>query len=312
MLSVTVYAQQLPQYSQYLRNQYMINPASAGVYDFTDVTLSGRWQWVGFDNSPRTTYLSATRPLKKLSTVPINPGIRTGSGVYRNPEVNTGVKKHAVGGQIIADQYGAFQKISLSGTYAIHFPISKRVNFSFGTKLGLSTNSFLEKKAIVNDASIDNSYQKYISNNKAKYILDIGAGVYVYSNEFFFGISADQLTQDFVKFGKGTAFFNPRTTFFATGGYKIKLNQDYSLTPALIAKYVYPSPISIEGTIALEYKEWMWGGFSYRHKDAIIGMFGMNLSNKFKIGYSYDYTLSRINKFSSGGHELILGIMIGR
>ena len=61
------YAQQNPQYSQYLRNQFMINPAAAGVYDFVDITMSGRWQWLGFDDSPRTAYLSGTFVLGSLS-----------------------------------------------------------------------------------------------------------------------------------------------------------------------------------------------------------------------------------------------------
>ena len=58
-----VKAQQLPQISQYLRNQYMINPGAAGVYDFTDVTLGGRLQWAGLEDAPKTSYLAASAPL---------------------------------------------------------------------------------------------------------------------------------------------------------------------------------------------------------------------------------------------------------
>jgi len=56
----------------------------------------------------------------------------------------------------------------------------------------------------------------------------------------------------------------------------------------------------------------MWAAVSYRHKDALVGMVGMNLSNRFKIGYSFDFTISDINYYASSGHELILGIMLGR
>ena len=59
------YTQQVPQYSQYLRNQFMVNPAAAGVYDFTDVTVSGRMQWLGLENAPMTSYASACAPLSK-------------------------------------------------------------------------------------------------------------------------------------------------------------------------------------------------------------------------------------------------------
>jgi type IX secretion system PorP/SprF family membrane protein len=312
VISWANFAQQLPQYSQYLRNQYMINPGSAGVYDFLDVTTSGRWQWLGFDNSPRTIYLSATKPLNKKAKPPYNPALRTSTGVYKNPEINTGKFKHAVGGQMIADQYGAFRRLSLSGTYAIHIPVSKNYNLSFGTKLGLSNNAFLQDRAEVLNSASDNSYQSYIGNNKAKYVMDLGAGLYLYSKDLFVGISADQLTRDFVKFGSGTAFFDQRMVLFLTAGYKVKLNENMTITPALLLKYMSPAPSSVEGTLLFEYQERIWGGLSYRHKDALVAMFGLNVNEKIKLGYSYDYSISSMNRVSTGGHELILGLMIGR
>ena len=65
MCGAFAYGQQLPQYSQYLRNQYMVNPAAAGVYDFVDITLAGRLQWLGFENAPKTSYLSVTSPVSR-------------------------------------------------------------------------------------------------------------------------------------------------------------------------------------------------------------------------------------------------------
>lgn len=305
-------AQQLPQYSQYLRNQFMVNPGAAGTYDFTDVTLSGRWQWLGFTNAPMTSYLSVAKALNKQAKPPYNPGIRTSSGVYRNPEIKTGKFKHALGGQVIADQYGAFRKLSLSGTYAMHIPLSKEVNLSFGTKLGLSNSTFLKERAEVLNSSTDNTYQSFIGNNKGKYFMDLGSGLYLYSKRFFVGVSADQLTKGFVQFGSGTANFDPRMSFYFTGGYKALITEDLSLTPAFLVKYMKSAPAAIEGSLQIEFKEWIWGALSYRHKDAIIGMVGMNINDKIKLGYSYDFSISKMNKYSSGGHELVLGLMLGR
>jgi type IX secretion system PorP/SprF family membrane protein len=96
------------------------------------------------------------------------------------------------------------------------------------------------------------------------------------------------------------------------GGYKIPINKDFTLTPAILLKNMRPAPFSIEGTLMAEYKEWMWAGISYRNKDAVVGMFGMSISEKFKFGYSYDFSVSEMDKVSSGGHELVLGIMLGR
>lgn len=311
-LAFSSFGQQIPQYSQYLRNQFMANPAAAGTYDFTDITLSGRSQWTGFDNAPMTSYLSIAAPIGRREKVRYDPGIRTGSGIVKNPEVGTGKIKHAIGGQVLADQYGAFQKMQFAGTYAIHLPLSKKVNMSFGAKVGLSNNSFIQSRAVVNDPTNDKTYVDFTSNNSRKNILDLGAGLYVYSNKFFFGIAADQLTKSMVSFGSASANFDPQMYFNATGGIKLNVNDNITITPAFIVKYMTPAPISIEGTLQVEYKEWLWAGVSYRNTDAIVGMVGLNINKKLKFGYSYDYSISRFNQYSTGGHELVLGIMLGR
>lgn len=320
LFSGTLVAQQVPQYSQYLRNQYMVNPAAAGIYDFIDITLSGRWQWVGFNDSPKTAYLSGSTVLGQNKKVPYNPAFRVSQGPVRNPEIKTGKLKHAVGGQILADQYGAFRRLNASGTYAIHLPVSKNYNLSFGTKLGLSNNTFLQEKAVVLNTldpfstynGGDAEYDNFIKNQSNKFIMDIGAGFYFYSNKLFFGVSADHLSKDFVEFGSGTANFNTQIHYNVTGGIKLKVSEDITLMPALLVKYMSPAPVSLEGSLQLEYKEWLWAGVSYRHSDAVIGMVGLNVSERFKFGYSYDFSLSRFNTVSTGGHEIVLGLMLGR
>lgn len=313
------FAQQLPQYSQYLRNQIMINPGATGVYDFIDLTVGGRYQWAGFDNAPKTMYLYGSSPLK-FEKVRYNPQLRTSAGPIRNPEIKTGKLKHALGGQVVADEYGAFRKLSAAVTYAIHIPVAKKLNMSFGAKLGLSNNAFLQDRAVVltqmsgytGAAVTDNSYATYLQNTGNVNFMDIGAGLYFYNNKFFGGISADQLSRDFVSFGSGSANFDPNMHFNATAGYKFPVSKNVSLMPAVLAKYMGPAPLSIEGSLQLEYKEWLWFGMSYRHTDAVVGMIGANLSRKFKVGYSFDFSLSQFNKYTAGGHELVLGIMLGR
>ncbi|MDO7613085.1 MAG: type IX secretion system membrane protein PorP/SprF [Crocinitomicaceae bacterium] len=311
-------AQQIPQYSQFQRNQFMINPAAAGVYDFVDITMSGRWQWLGVDDSPKTSYLAFSVPVR-FTPKYYNPGIRTSSGPVENPDIKTGKLKHTFGGQLLADQYGAFRKFSFSGTYAIHMPITKKVNLSFGVKAGLSNNSFLADQAQVLNIMApdqnqynDPTYDNFIQNQSNKYIMDVGAGLYLYSKNLFFGLAAEQLTRDMVEFGQGTANFDPQLHYSILGGYKIPINNSFTLTPGFLIKYMTPAPVSIDANVQLEYKNWLWMTLGYRHTDAVIAMVGMNISKRFKFGYSYDFSVSRFNSYSSGGHELTLGLMIGR
>ncbi len=304
------FAQQMPQYSQYLRNQFMVNPGAAGVYNFTDVTVSGRMQWLGFTNAPMTSYASVTTLLSKNQKERYNPSLHISSGPIKSPEVKTGKLKHAIGGQLVGDQYGAFRKVQFSGTYAIHIPVSPKYNISFGTRLGISNNAFLQDKAIVKNQATDGTYTDYTANQATQNIMNIGAGLYFYSDKSFFGVAADQLTRNMVNFGSSTANFDPTIHINITGGIKLPVTPDLTITPAFLVKYMSPAPPSIEGTIQAEYKERFWGGLSYRNKDAVIIMAGLNISQRFKFGYSYDYSISRFNNYSSGGHELILGIML--
>jgi type IX secretion system PorP/SprF family membrane protein len=314
LLSTLSWSQQIPQYSQFARNQALVNPGAVGAYDFIDITMGGRWQWAGFTNAPMTGYLLVNSPVKKkTSRARFNPSLRVSDATVKAPEVSTGKLKHAVGGMFVADQYGAFRSMFMSGTYALHIPMTQKMNLSFGTRLGLSNNAFIQERAQVLSGTVDNEYSAYSSQGTNNFIMDLGAGLYLYTERLFVGIATDHLTKDLVNFGGGNDLnFNRKMHFNFVAGYKFKLNDEWTLTPSTIVKFMYPTPPSWNITLTTEYKEMLWFGFSYRHTDAVVGMLGTQISNKFKLGYSFDFSISKFNKVSSGGHELILGIMLGR
>lgn len=320
--SMSVWGQQLPQYSQFSRNPVVVNPGAVGAYDQIDITLGGRYQWVGFGNldyqgnvSPRTAYLYGTGILSRTK-VRYNPALRISNGPIRSPKVGTGKLKHALGGQLVMDEYGAFNTLQAAAMYAIHIPINRDVNMSLGLKAGMTNHSFLSDKAqVLSDMTgtvgLDPVYQTFMASGGASsWIMDVGAGFYMYSQKFYFGVSADQLTKDLVSTGTGAANFNPEMHFQLVGGYKFDLNQDWSITPSLLGKFMSPAPLTIEGNLMFDYKQWLWFGASYRHKDAIVAMIGGNISQRFHIGYSYDYSISNIRLFNSGGHEVVLGFRL--
>ncbi len=313
-----LYAQQLPQYSQFHRNQGMTNPGAIGSYDFMDITVGSRYQWLGLNNdfqgsvAPRTAYFNFATTLRP-EPIRHNPSLRTSAGPVTNPEVGTGRLKHGIGGQFIADEYGAFREMTLNGTYAVHVPLTESINIALGARIGISNHTFLTDKAQVlsqmTGTGTDATYQNFIQNGYSRMFMDLNTGLYLYSNRFFVGISGNQLTQDFVSLGSGITNFNPVMHFNLIGGYTIELNDEFTLMPALSAKYMNPSPPIMQLNIQGEYKEWLWMGLGYRHTDAAIIMVGANINERFKLGYSFDYSTSRINSFTAGGHEIILGIM---
>ena len=318
LTSTGVFGQQLAQYSQFHRNQVMSNPGATGSYDFMDVTLGTRYQWLGLSNSmqgqvsPRSIYANFATTIKP-EPIRHNPSLRTSIGPIKNPELGTGKLKHGIGGQIKADEYGAFREMAFSGTYAIHVPLSEQVNIALGARIGLSNHSFMPDKAEVlshiQGGATDQTYENFSQTGNSRMFLDIGTGLYVYSKRFFVGISGNQLTQDFISLGSGLTNFNPVMHFDVTGGFYLNLNEDITLMPAISVKYMNPAPPAAQLNIQAEYKEWLWLGLGYRYKDAAIIMAGANINERFKIGYSFDYSTSRFNNLTAGGHEVVLGLM---
>jgi type IX secretion system PorP/SprF family membrane protein len=313
------FAQQLPQYSQYHRNQIMANPGAAGSYDFLDLTIGGRYQWAGFDNAPMTAYAYGSSVINKPK-VRYNPSLRTSNGPVRNPKVSTGRVKHALGGEFYLDEYGAFRKLSFSGIYAIHLPVTRSSNLSLGTKLGLTNNAFLADRAVVltqmngyDGAPMeDDVYNQFLLDQSSLNFMNIGLGLYYYSDQFFLGVSADQLSRDFVSFGSGTANFDPNIHTQLIAGYKFPISENVTLMPSFIGKYMAPAPFSFDVNMQFEYKEWLWIMAGYRNSnDLIIGL-GANLNERFKFGYSFDFTTEKIGSYTNGSHEIVMGLMIGR
>ncbi|MDX2361479.1 MAG: type IX secretion system membrane protein PorP/SprF [Crocinitomicaceae bacterium] len=312
--------QQIPQYSQFTRNQYIINPAAAGSDDYMKIALAGRMQWVGVEGAPNTSYLYFTAPVNKMRLASMK---RTFGRVRRNrrsvkpPSMKVFKMNHAFGAQLLIDQYGPFRTLKLAGTYAVHFPINRDYSFSFGANLGLSSRSFISEKAqvlsnLTDLGYSDNTYNAYSSNRSAQYTMDLDAGLYFYGKGLFAGFSVSQLTKDLVKFGNKTTNFDPRMHFYLSAGYKIQVTNRMTLTPALLFKYMKPAPISMELNVQAEFREVFWLGLSYRHKDAVVAMIGANLWEKFSIGYSVDISVSKFNQVSSGGHELVLSLALGK
>lgn len=317
--SGVVYGQQLPQFSQFHRNQSMSNPGATGAYDFLDITLGSRYQWLGFNNdvqgnvAPRTTYLNISNILRK-EKIRYNPSLRTSCGSFEKPKVGTGKIKHAVGAQFIADEYGAFRNLAFSGTYAIHVPLSASTNLSLGTRVGMSNHNFLQSKAevlsLMTGGPTDATYDQFVSQGFSRMFMDLNMGLYLYSDKFFFGISGNQLTQNLVSIGSGNTNFDPKMHFDLSGGVYIDLNDNMTIMPSVSTKYMSPAPLAIQLNVQMEYKRWLWYGVGYRHNDAVIAMVGGTINDRFKLGYSFDYSLSRFNNFTSGGHELVLGFVI--
>src|SRR4051812_4813712 len=131
------YAQQRPYYSQYVLNTFIVNPAVAGIENYTDVKISYRHQWTGINGSPTTSYLSIHGPLHKSSEKRENPTSFHPSG--ENPRGEqywndyTATDPHAgVGVTVLDDKTGPLNRFSISAAYAYHLPLTRKISISGG------------------------------------------------------------------------------------------------------------------------------------------------------------------------------------
>lgn len=310
-------AQQAPHYTQYMLNQFIINPALAGIENYTDVKISHRHQWVGLQDAPVTTYLTIHGPIGKADD-------RITATSYEMPGENprgenywqqyTAAKPHhGIGLKIINDRTGPLSRIGAYAAYAYHIGISAQTSLSAGFEAGVRKLSLNRSKLDFGSANpIDPAV--YASGDINSVKPDFGAGIYLYSPDYFIGLSAQQVIPQNVYFSdlQVKATQNKLVPhIFATAGYRFQLNDDFSALPSVMLKMVSPVPAQIDINCKVQYRDLVWAGVSVRPQDGFAGLLGVNVSNTFNVGYSYDYTTSALNTISKGTHEIMVGFLLG-
>jgi len=280
-------AQQLPQYSQYMINDYVINPAVAGKNSYYEALSSNRYQWAGITDAPRTYILSLDGPLKS--------------------------KNVGLGGYVFTDITGPTRRTGFYGSYAYHIKLNEKLRLSMGLSGGLLQFAVDGSQITLHDAATDPAFSKALQSTL---IPDFGFGTYLYSTDhkFYLGISAPQLLQNKLKFfDVATSSLSKLTTHgYITGGYRFDINDDYTIEPATIIQLSDASPIQVDIGARTIYKKMVWLGVSYRTQDAVSAMLGYCYQNYLMISYSYDFVTSDIGKYSTGTHEIVLGIKFNK
>ncbi len=311
----TSFAQQRPHYTQYILNNYILNPALSGIENYTDVKMSARDQWVGLNGAPKTFYVSVHGPIgkkdyKTTATSFNMPGQNPRGNAYWE-NYTASEAHHGIGFFMISDKTGLYNRFTADVSYAYHLGLSPRTNIAAGFSGGLSKISYDQSKATPvdpNDPAIESS-----SANIYKIVPDLNAGIWIYSADYFIGLAAQQIAPQKVSFTSNTEGFKLLPHIFATTGYRFLLNDDINAIPSIMVKYVVGSPVApqFDINVKLQYMDLLWVGGSYRLQDGYAAMVGLNVGNTFNVGYSYDLTTTRLNTVSRGTHEIVLGFLIG-
>ena len=275
-ICVTVSAQQDPMFTQYMHNPVSINPAYAGSRGTLNIVGMHRQQWVGIDGAPKTLALSINSPFIKYNV--------------------------GIGFTLLYDQLGPTKQTGLFGDYSYHLKIKNKTKLALGLKAGISIiekdlNNLIHYNE--DDYLAMNGYQKL-------YLPNFGLGTYLYSDRYYLGLSIPKLLQNSLSDNSNTLVSKEKRHYFVTGGVVFDMTENIKFKPSTTLRIVKGSPVSTELSLAVLLQERLWFGAMYRLGDALGALVKIDLSKELSIGYSYDYTLSKLGVYSQGTHEIYI------
>ncbi|HQW06342.1 MAG: type IX secretion system membrane protein PorP/SprF [Flavobacteriales bacterium] len=282
ILVAQVDAQQLPQLTQYQFNDYVVNPAVAGSRPFFEIRSAHRYQWVGIQDAPRTFTFSGSSPVGE---------------------------KMGVGGYIFTDIVGPTRRTGFQFSYAYHLKLTQDIKLSLAVSAGMLQFLIDGSKIQFHDPG-DPVLDEQL---RGDLLPDAKFGFYLYGERFWFGATAPQLLQNKVYFlDQASTLSRMEDHYYMMGGYRLPIGDDWRVEPSFLLKYTTPVPLKIDVTATIRYKDTFWLGAGFRTNDAYSAMVGYWLKKTFQFGYSYDIITSNLQNYSTGTHEVMLAVTIGK
>lgn len=299
-------AQQVPMYSQYIMNGFLINPSFAGRDGYTTINLTVREQWVGMAGAPSTYAASfQTRILK-------NSYISKSTSVRKKLVKPTKGGKVGVGGYVFNDNNGIMHRTGIQAAYAYHIAMGSTAGVPNNLAFGLALTAY--QFAINTDGLIFDPDDPLLNSyDRSVFIPDFNFGASFTTSKYYVGFAMTNLFRGSLLFGDTSSTKrNELGNFFLTGGMKFPLSRDWMLEPSAFIKasdMLFKS-VQMDLTTRVYYKDDYWAGLSWRTNDAIIMMMGLKY-DRFVFAYAFDFTLTDIRKQSFGTHEISLAVRFG-
>lgn len=273
-MTQTSNAQQIPNFSMYNMNHYLVNPAATGTTDRLPVSLSYRKMWAGFDNSPSVQYLSADMLV---------------------------ARSMGVGARLFNFQAGPLRKTGLEGSYSYHLSLgSGDTKLSFGLSL-LLYQFFLDKASLV----VEDIDDEVFMGKEQMFVPDAGFGTYLYGSNYYVGISVPQLFQRNIDLKSDIILQQKQVRhYYLHGGYIFEAGSDFKIEPSVLLKFIEAGIFQADINALVTYKDMINFGVSYRTEDAMCFQLGYKNPDLF-IGYAYDLPLSGMAGNTWGSHEIL-------
>ncbi|MCJ0742854.1 PorP/SprF family type IX secretion system membrane protein [Pedobacter montanisoli] len=287
-------------YSQYMFNNLLINPAYAGYKEDINITLLNRNQWVGIKDAPTT------------------QSFIIDGAFFNNKNVGLGLS-------VMNDKVGIQGQTSFMANYAYRLPVGENSRLSFGLGLGAIQFTLNGNNAVVGDGSDRN-----FSGQQTYFSPDARFGIYFSNDRFYAGASVNNALTKILNENKERAKYVilPPTNFFLTVGGLLNVNESLKFKPSLMLRQDPNGYGNFDTNLSFLIKETLWLGASYRmgvdmlknnqdinktfQQNSLIGLVEVFIAKSVRVGYAFDYSLSKLNGYTGGSHEISVGLTIGK
>ncbi len=267
-------AQQDPQYTQYMYNMNIMNPAYAGSKESLSITALYRTQWSGLDGAPETITFSAHSPV----------GERVGLGL-----------------SAIKDELGPISETNVYIDFSYTLPLGENVKLALGLKAGATFHD-----VGLTSLELQDPGDPFFSEDISNVYPNVGAGAFLYTENFYLGLSVPNFLNSIHLDENGLQYGSETQHFFATAGYVFQISDNFKLKPSVMVKSAFDAPISLDGNLNALFFDRFEIGASYRLDDSFSGLVGFQVTDFLRIGYAYDHITSELKGVGSASHEVIV------
>lgn len=273
--SANIQAQQDSQYTQYMYNTVVVNPAYAGSRGAMSVFGMHRNQWVGFDGAPKTNTFSIHTP-------------------FANSNIGAGLS-------FTNDQIGPTAENTITAAISYKLKISEKFMLNFGLNSSTTFFNFYANKLNPKDQS-----DVTLENFKNSVSPNVGIGFYLHSDKSYFGLSAPQLFENYKYDDNELSLNRERINLYFFTGTVIPISSAIDFKPAFLAKYLDGAPLQMDLSANFLVNQKVTLGAAYRYDAAVSALAGFQISEMLFVGYAYDFETTQLQKYNKGSHEIFL------
>ncbi|GAA5031525.1 membrane protein [Marivirga lumbricoides] len=268
------YAQQKVQFTQYMYDGSLINPAYVGADEALSLTFINRNQWTGIDGAPTTQTLSAHTLFAK--------------------------KQLGVGILIHHEKIGVHQNFNLSSNYAYHLKVGMQHYLSLGLQAGIHTRrsdygsiAGSNPDPLVTQASVSDTY------------FDMGFGFYFRGPKLHIGLSVPEIIPKQFTLSDDTNMDINEVNQFLFVRYSINVGENLEVQPGFLLKRIKGLPLSYDLNFITTFRKVLGLGVSYRKSESLDFLMRLHLTSQLQLGYAYDFPIGNIAGASNGSHEIM-------